>query len=90
MGTQKPIEGPVALVCEFRLPIPKSYSKNRKQSCLAGLERPCKKPDLSNLVKALEDGCDGVVWVDDCQVVDTACSKWYADIPGVSVEVRPL
>lgn len=52
------------------------------------------KPDLSKLVRALEDGMtDAGVWSDDCQVVRYGrLEKWYADTgrPGVEVTVRRL
>ena len=47
-------------------------------------------PDLSNLVKAIEDGLQGVVMADDCQICRLEASKVYAakgEEPGVEVAV---
>jgi crossover junction endodeoxyribonuclease RusA len=43
--------------------------------------------DLSNLIKAVEDACNGVVWVDDVQVVSLV-AEYGAGEPGVDVEVE--
>ena len=68
--------------------VPASYSKKRAAACLSGSEWPCKKPDTDNLVKSIKDGCNGVVWKDDCQVVQVYALKVYGGIPGVSVKVE--
>ncbi|WP_175829702.1 RusA family crossover junction endodeoxyribonuclease [Burkholderia cepacia] len=49
-----------------------------------------KKPDSDNVVKALKDGMNGVVYVDDGQVVDLWVAKRYAVVPGVRVEAIEL
>ena len=84
----EPLSGPLSLYCTFALPVPASYSKKRAAACLSGSEWPCKKPDTDNLVKSIKDGCNGVVWKDDCQVVQVYALKVYGGIPGVSVKVE--
>ena len=84
----EPLEGPLSLYCAFALPVPASYSKKRTESCLSGSEWPCKKPDTDNLLKSIKDGCNGVVWKDDCQVVQVYALKVYGGVPGVSVKVE--
>ncbi|SCU95566.1 conserved hypothetical protein [Cupriavidus necator] len=49
-----------------------------------------KKPDADNVLKAVKDGMNGVVWVDDCQAVEYRISKKYGTSPGVYVEVMEL
>lgn len=90
MAGSEPIKGAVALFCAFWLPVPKSYSKRRTEACLNGLERHCKKPDTDNLLKSIKDGCNAVIWADDCQVVDVRACKAYGASPFVAVEVRPI
>jgi Holliday junction resolvase RusA-like endonuclease len=80
---------PVALSLVVLCPIPKSWSKRRQEAALAGTERPTTKPDADNVAKAIADACNGVVWVDDAQVVELSVSKRYSATPGVMVEVRP-
>lgn len=86
----KPLEGPLSLRCTFWLPVPMSYSKKRREACLNGSERHCKKPDIDNLLKSVKDGCNGVAWVDDCQVVEVSAFKKYGETPGVDVEICML
>jgi Holliday junction resolvase RusA-like endonuclease len=80
---------PVALSLIVLHPIPNSWSKRRQEAALAGTERPTTKPDADNVAKAIADACNGVVWVDDAQVVELSVSKRYSSTPGVMVEVRP-
>lgn len=80
---------PVALSLIVLHPIPKSWSKRRQEAALAGTERPTTKPDADNVAKAVADACNGIVWVDDAQVVELHVSKRYSATPGVMVEVRP-
>lgn len=90
MAGSPAITGPVTLACRFVMPIPASYSKKRAQACLDGQEPHCKKPDLDNLLKSIKDGCNGVVWRDDCQVVALISKKHYGDCPLVVVEVKEM
>lgn len=83
-------EGPVLVELYMGLSIPKSMSKKRKAQALGGLLFPTKKPDMDNVIKAIFDGLNGVVWVDDVQVVDSVVRKRYAEVPGVKVRVVPL
>ena len=88
-ATQEPFTGPVALTCAFVLPVPASYSKKRRDACLNGYEWPSKKPDTDNLLKAVLDGCNGVVWNDDCQVVQFHnVTKVYGAVPMTTVRVQ--
>jgi Holliday junction resolvase RusA-like endonuclease len=84
------IDGPVLVEMHMGLSIPQSMSKKRKALAVAGRVFPTKKPDMDNVIKAIFDGLNGVVWVDDVQVVDTMVRKRYAETPGVRVRVVPL
>lgn len=88
MDGRDPLEGPVSLSLRFRLPIPKSYNKRVRASMLAGETPPTTKPDLSNMVKAIEDALNGVAFVDDSQVVRSFQTKIYAEQPGVDVRIE--
>lgn len=90
MAGDIPIAGPVLVELHMGLTIPQSMSKKRKAQALAGLVFPTKKPDMDNVIKAIFDGLNGVVWVDDVQVVDSVVRKRYAETPGVRVRVVPL
>ena len=84
------ISGPVAVEIDIRLQIPASWSQKRKAMAVSNAIAATKKPDIDNVEKAIFDGMNGVVWVDDVQVVQVAKRKRYADVPGVVVVVREL
>ena len=67
-------ETPVAVSVTFGLPRPASAPKR--------VTEPIRKPDLDKLLRAVLDGCTGVVWSDDAQVVDVTCRKVFADAGG--------
>ncbi|MEK1438481.1 RusA family crossover junction endodeoxyribonuclease, partial [Limosilactobacillus fermentum] len=50
--------------------------------------RPTVKPDLSNYIKALEDGLNGILWVDDNLIVSLQAEKLYSELPHLVVEIR--
>jgi Holliday junction resolvase RusA-like endonuclease len=89
IGPIDPYAGAVEVEAHFSLPVPKSWSKRRRAAALAGDELPTGKPDIDNFFKALADGMNGVVYVDDSQITDTRVRKRYGEEPGVAVTVRP-
>ncbi|KVR05096.1 endodeoxyribonuclease RusA [Burkholderia ubonensis] len=90
MRDTQPYEGPVRLIVNIGLPIPTSWSQKRQDAAAAGAIGATKKPDADNVVKALKDGMNGVVYADDGQVVDLWISKRYARVPGVRIEAIEL
>lgn len=84
------IEGPVGCVVDIDCQVPASWSGKKQREALAGQIVPTTKPDLDNAIKALLDGCNGVLWKDDVQVTDLAVRKRYSATPGMRVEVWPL
>jgi len=90
MGLRPPIEGPVRLILHVAVPIPASWSQRRQSKAAGGRIGATKKPDVSNVVKALEDGMNSVVYADDSQIVDLWVSKRYSHTPGVRVQAVEL
>lgn len=90
MAGAMPLEQPIALTVAVYLPIPQSWSKKKQEKARAGLVGATKKPDLSNVVKAVEDGMNGVVYVDDARITDVTLQKRYGTAPRVDVIVRAL
>ncbi|AQQ20235.1 RusA family crossover junction endodeoxyribonuclease [Burkholderia cenocepacia] len=90
MRSTAPYSGPIRLIVHIGLPIPASWSMKRQGEAAAGAIGATKKPDADNVVKALKDGMNGVVYVDDGQVVDLWVSKRYARTPGVRIEAIEL
>jgi Holliday junction resolvase RusA-like endonuclease len=88
MGASEPLETPVGAYIYITLPIPASYSKKRTQACLSGEERPTKKSDIDNFCKAVFDGMNGIVFVDDSQIVSLHSTKVYGTVGMVEVMVK--
>lgn len=84
------LEGPVSAVMTFSLPIPASWSHRKAQDARLGLTLPSVAPDLDNLAKAVLDGCNGVVFEDDKQVVKLCLTKHYADKGRVAVSFEEI
>jgi len=90
MGSSDPIDGPVALSLRFYLPIPASWSKKRTEAANLGREHHVKKPDVDNFAKAVMDACNGVLFVDDSQVMNLHVSKHYSKWPRVAVTLMEV
>ena len=88
MGTQEPLETPVAVYVYVTFPIPQSYSKKRTEACLNGSEKHTKRPDLTNIVKSIEDGMNGVVYKDDSQITSIHATKVYGTVAMVEIYIR--
>ena len=61
-------------------PIPKTWSKKKKQAAASGELRPTTKPDCDNVIKVVLDALNGVAYYDDKQVVCVSCSKYYSPV----------
>ena len=68
-------------------PIPKSFSKSKRQQAEEGKMRPRVKPDVDNIAKAVLDALNGVCYADDKQVVAFSLCKIYGTEPRLEVEV---
>jgi crossover junction endodeoxyribonuclease RusA len=76
-------DGPVRIDILFKLPRPKSLSKN--------VVHHVKKPDVDKLTRAIFDSLTGVIWTDDSQVVDQHSLKTYAadgEMPGAHITIQ--
>lgn len=58
-------------------PVPKSWTRTKREQVRAGTIRPMVKPDVDNILKAVLDGLNGVAYEDDKQVVTARASKAY-------------
>lgn len=79
------LEGPVAVELELHCQVPASWSKRKQAAALAGEVMPTTKPDIDNVVKAVFDGCNGVLWRDDVQACRLSVAKRYSATPRVEV-----
>lgn len=76
----------MAIACQ----VPESWSGKKQRAAIAGEIFPTTKPDVDNTVKAIFDGCNGVAWKDDVQVVDLVLTKRYSATPRVWVFIEPV
>lgn len=86
----RPMEGEIYITIHFYLPIPKSWSKRKKQLAMDKAIRPTVTPDIDNLAKAILDGLNGIVYADDKQIVDMTLRKFYGEEPRTEIEVEEL
>ncbi len=85
-----PIQGACHVDMDIRLMVPMSWSAKRRNQALEGLVFPTKKPDLDNILKAVFDAINGIVWEDDVQAVYVQAVKRYSAVPGVHVNVKSV
>jgi len=92
MGTEL-FEGPVRLSLMFVIPRPKGHYRSGR---FAGELRqnvprfPTKKPDLTKLVRGVEDALTGIVWRDDSQVVEQFNRKIWGEPAHVVITVERI
>jgi Holliday junction resolvase RusA-like endonuclease len=73
-----PLDGPLFAALVFWLPKPASAPKRRRY--------PDVKPDLSKLLRAVEDSLTGVLIRDDARIVRASVAKGYGE-PGALIEL---
>jgi Holliday junction resolvase RusA-like endonuclease len=88
MGSSEPLETPVTVAIYIRVGIPVSYTKQMKKYALEGILKPTKKPDIDNIAKCFLDAMNGIVYLDDKQVVNLHITKVFAETPAVEIMVR--
>jgi Holliday junction resolvase RusA-like endonuclease len=87
IGSTKPLEGALSVFLYLRYTVPASYSKKRKEACLKGVEYP-KRIDIDNVYKSVTDAMNGIVYVDDSQIVEAHIKKVYAEKSGANIMVQ--
>lgn len=82
----KPFEGPVCLIIGLIFPWRKSEKKSRmKEYSRYPMEV---RPDLSNLIKTIEDVLTTLrFWNDDGQISTLKICKSYGDNPGITLNI---
>lgn len=82
-GLQAPIAEPVSITPLFYIPVPRSVSKVERAR--RERVRHIIKPDLKNLVAALEDSLNKVLWQDDSLIYgyDRAAKLWTKEPIGM-------
>ena len=86
----RPTTEAVRLTVQAFFPIPASWTKAKKEKALNGDLKHTTKPDLSNIVKAVEDAMNGIVYKDDSQISEIVCVKRYSMSPKVDLTVEVI
>ena len=90
MGERLPMKGPISITLELVMAIPASYTKAKRAACLDGKMVPTKKPDWENVAKSVCDAFNGIVWLDDSQVVNASVSKRFGGSACVVATIAEL
>ena len=88
MGASEALEGALEAFIYVTFPVPASYSKKRTEACLNDIEKHTKRPDLDNVIKAVIDGMDKIVFFNDSQITSIHSTKVYGKVAKVEVMVR--
>ena len=85
----KPYENALCVDLTFYLGIPTSWSKQKRIQASQGQIRPIvRNGDIDNMVKAILDANNGLLWVDDAIITDLSARKRYtADLARVVLKV---
>ena len=83
------LDGALELSVIFTVPRPKSHYGARGLRPSAP-EHPTKRPDVTKLLRAIEDSLTGIVWRDDSQVVHQHARKRYGEPACCEVRVVEL
>ena len=78
---------PLWMHVELYMQIPKNTSKRKTEAMIGKRIFPTKKPDCSNVLKAIEDGLNGVAYADDSQIVSEKVAKYYGEYPEAIVTI---
>lgn len=84
------ITGPILLVVRVVRPRPKGHYRTGKHAAELrnGVpDYPDTTPDLTKVVRAVEDSLTGVIWRDDCQVVRQVTAKDWGTPERVEITV---
>jgi len=79
---------PLALDVTFFLPIPHRLPKRKKDLCHHSPHATI--PDLSNLIKFIEDVATGILYKDDALIATITAKKVYSSVPRTELSLTKL
>lgn len=79
-----PLDCPLVMNITFFMPIPVAMKRTGRR--IAGASH-VKRPDLSNLLKGVEDALNGIVYRDDSLLHQIWMHKCYSDNPRTWIEI---
>lgn len=84
------LDGPLSLAVQAVFAMPKGWSQKRRLAALIQIEWHTAKPDGDNILKAVGDGLNGIVWRDDAQIARCSITKAYGEVPGLVITAEQL
>jgi len=90
---EKPLDCPLLLNVAFYFPHPKSHYRTGKNSGELKPNIPVyhtKKPDVSNLIKFIEDSLNNVFYRDDSLISKVMGCKKYSDKPRTEIHIKEI
>ena len=87
---KRPLTTPLRVEITVCKTPPKSWSKKKKADAIAGVIKPTVRPDVDNYAKSVLDGCEGVVFEDDKQIVELTVKKMYLEEDKVIFKIKEL
>lgn len=90
MRGRAPLTQPLQLTLVAYCPIPDSWPRWKRAEALEDRIRPTSKPDMDNVLKALSDALNEVVWADDSRVCAIRMAKHYSDQPRLEATIEVL
>ena len=90
MGARPPLKCPLEMEITFSFLPPKSWSQKKKDEAIEGGVSHCSKPDLDNLIKAIKDALNNIVYEDDRLICKVKAFKKYAKENSIYIEVDKI
>lgn len=90
MGGNPPMIGPLSVTVWAFFQAPAKPTRKRREAIERGIDWHMCRPDGDNVLKAVSDALNGIVWRDDAQIAQATIIKLYDFRPRVLVEIRPM
>ena len=84
----QPFEKAIRLTVTAVFAVPKSWTKSKREKALSGGLKHTTRPDGDNVLKAVKDALNGVIFDDDAQVFDSRIIKTYGEEPRTEIIVE--
>ena len=80
-------EVPIVMEVEAYMPVPTKFRKAEKLDALAGKLKPCEKPDVDNILKAILDALNELAYADDRFIYKLSIVREYSENPRTVVRI---
>ena len=86
----KPTDKTLRVEIKMYVEIPQSKSKKQKEKMLAGEIKPIVKTDVDNVAKSILDALNGIIYLDDKQIIELDIEKIYAETSWTEVKIEEI